>query len=101
MYRLSAQVGTGRLTGPPPPSRIPATPARRLLHRGRTDAMLLIHDGRRLYYDLMGPEKGPVVCFTHSLSSDGGMWAEQVPLLLGAGYRVLRLDMRGHGGSDP
>ncbi len=63
--------------------------------------MLLMHQGRRLYYDLMGPEKGPVVCFTHSLSYDSGMWAEQVPLLLGAGYRVLRLDMRGHGGSDP
>ena len=42
-----------------------------------------------------------MVCFTHSLASDGGMWAEQVPPLLAAGYRVLRLDMRGHGGSDP
>src|SRR5262245_65944334 len=27
--------------------------------------------------------------------------AEQMPALLGAGYRVLRVDMRGHGGSDP
>ena len=50
---------------------------------------------------LNGPENGHVVCFTHSLASDGGMWAEQVPALLGAGYRVLRVDMRGHGGSDP
>ena len=56
---------------------------------------------RRLYYDLIGPAAAPVVCMTHSLSSDGGMWAEQVPVLLAAGYRVLRLDMRGHGGSDP
>ena len=63
--------------------------------------MLINLPGRRLYYDLMGPEKGPVVCFTHSLSSDGGMWAEQVPTLLASGFRVLRLDMRGHGGSDP
>ncbi len=63
--------------------------------------MLINLDGRRLYYDLNGPEDGPVVCFTHSLSSDGGMWAEQLPPLLAAGYRVLRLDMRGHGGSDP
>lgn len=61
--------------------------------------MLLTLAGRRVYYDLMGPEAGPVVCFTHSLSSDSGMWAEQVPPLLAAGYRVLRLDMRGHGGS--
>jgi 3-oxoadipate enol-lactonase len=63
--------------------------------------MLLPLSGRRLYYDLAGPENGPVVCITHSLSSDGGSWAEQVPALLQAGFRVLRLDMRGHGGSDP
>ncbi len=63
--------------------------------------MLINLPGRRLYFDLVGPEKGPVVCFTHSLSSDGGMWAEQMMPLLSAGWRVLRLDMRGHGGSDP
>jgi len=63
--------------------------------------MLLPLPGRRLYYDLIGPEDGPVVCITHSLASDGGSWAEQVPELLQAGFRVLRLDMRGHGGSDP
>jgi len=63
--------------------------------------MLLPLAGRRLHYDLAGPENGPVVCITHSLASDGGSWAEQVPPLLQAGFRVLRLDMRGHGGSDP
>jgi 3-oxoadipate enol-lactonase len=63
--------------------------------------MLISLAGRRIYYDLAGPENGPVVCFTHSLASDGGMWAEQLPPLLASGYRVLRLDMRGHGGSDP
>src|SRR3979490_1940193 len=63
--------------------------------------MLLPIAGRRLYYDLPRPEEGPVVCFTHSLSSDSGMWAEQLPSLLAAGFRVLRIDMRGHGGSDP
>lgn len=63
--------------------------------------MLINLAGRKLYYSLEGPENGQVVCFTHSLASDGGMWAEQMPPLLAAGYRVLRLDMRGHGGSDP
>jgi 3-oxoadipate enol-lactonase len=63
--------------------------------------MLLPLAGRRLYYDLVGSENAPLVCITHSLASDGGSWAEQVPALLQAGFRVLRLDMRGHGGSDP
>jgi 3-oxoadipate enol-lactonase len=63
--------------------------------------MLLPLAGRRLYYDLTGPSDGPVVCLTHSLAADSGMWSEQLPPLLAAGYRVLRIDMRGHGGSDP
>jgi 3-oxoadipate enol-lactonase len=63
--------------------------------------MLIKAQNRRIYYDLTGPDKAPVVCFAHSLSSDGGMWAEQMVPLLASGRRVLRLDMRGHGGSDP
>ena len=63
--------------------------------------MLLPLNGRRICYDLVGPETGPVLCVTHSLASDGGMWAEQMAPLLGAGFRVLRVDMRGHGGSGP
>ena len=63
--------------------------------------MLLSLDGRRVYFDLAGPQGAPTVCFTHSLNADGGMWVEQMVPLLAAGYRVLRLDMRGHGGSAP
>jgi 3-oxoadipate enol-lactonase len=63
--------------------------------------MLLPLERRNIAYDLVGPETGPVVCMTHSLASDGGMWTEQVPPLLAAGFRVLRIDMRGHGGSGP
>ncbi len=63
--------------------------------------MLLPLDGRNIAYDLIGLDTAPVVCMTHSLASDSGMWAEQVPGLLGKGFRVLRIDMRGHGGSDP
>src|SRR5579863_6203553 len=62
--------------------------------------MLLPLQGRRIAYDLLGPETAPTVCITHSLAADGGSWAEQVPALLAGGFRVLRLDMRGHGGSD-
>jgi 3-oxoadipate enol-lactonase len=63
--------------------------------------MLLQLQGRNIAYDLVGPDSAPTVCITHSLASDGGSWAEQVPSLLQAGFRVLRIDMRGHGGSDP
>ncbi len=63
---------------------------------------MLHNTGKSLiHYDLVGPSDAPVVCMTHSLTSDGGMWAEQVPVLLGAGFQVLRVDMRGHGGSTP
>lgn len=61
--------------------------------------MLLPLTGRNLYFDIVGPESGQVVAFGHSLAADGGMWAEQVPALAAAGYRALRLDIRGHGGS--
>jgi 3-oxoadipate enol-lactonase len=63
--------------------------------------MLLPLGDRHIYYDLLGPSDGPVICLAHALSADGGVWAEQVPPLLAAGWRVLRLDMRGHGGSSP
>jgi 3-oxoadipate enol-lactonase len=55
---------------------------------------------RRLHYDFLG-EGTRTVCFVHALAADSGMWAEQVPALLARGFRVLRVDLRGHGGSDP
>jgi 3-oxoadipate enol-lactonase len=55
--------------------------------------------GRNICYDIIGPESGQVVAFSHSLAADLGMWAEQVPALAAAGYRALRIDLRGHGGS--
>lgn len=63
--------------------------------------MLLALDDRRIHFDLLGPEGAPVVCLAHALSADTGIWAEQVAPLLASGWRVLRLDMRGHGGSTP
>src|ERR1700733_10964788 len=63
--------------------------------------MLIQVKNRRLAYDFLGPQNGPVLCLAHSLSADSGIWSEQLPPLLAQGGRVLRLDMRGHGGSDP
>lgn len=63
--------------------------------------MLLTLADRHISFDLLGPEQGPVICLAHALSADKGIWAAQVPALLAEGWRVLRLDMRGHGGSTP
>jgi len=62
--------------------------------------MLASLGSHKAYFDLFGAENGPVVCLVHSLASDSGMWAEQIPTLLEGGYRVLRIDIRGHGGSE-
>jgi len=62
--------------------------------------MLFSSATHRIYYDLVGAQTGDVVCFAHALLADGGMWADQVPPLVRAGFSALRIDMRGHGGSD-
>jgi 3-oxoadipate enol-lactonase len=62
--------------------------------------MFATRAGRRLHYDLLGGRDRPFVCLVHALAADGGLWAEQVPVLLSAGHGVLRIDLRGHGGSD-
>jgi 3-oxoadipate enol-lactonase len=56
-------------------------------------------NGINIQYDLAGPEEAPVVTFSHSLATDLSMWDPQVEAL-SAGFRVLRYDTRGHGGTD-
>lgn len=62
--------------------------------------MLLRLDDRTLHYGTIGAADAPAVVMLHSLAADSGMWAEQVPALLGTGMRLVLIDMRGHGGSD-
>lgn len=52
-----------------------------------------------LNYSLDGPADGAVVMFSTSLAANLQMWDAQVPVLIKAGYRVLRYDSRGHGHS--
>lgn len=52
-----------------------------------------------LYYRLEGPDEAPVVTLLHSLATHGGAWDAEAELLASQGYRVLRIDMRGHGQS--
>jgi pimeloyl-ACP methyl ester carboxylesterase len=60
-------------------------------------------DGVRLYYLTVGPETGRPIVLVHGFCSDyelnwvGTRWQET---LVGAGFRVLGLDCRGHGHSE-
>ncbi len=46
-----------------------------------------------------GPEDGPALVLAHGLGTDLSIWDDILPLLPDR-LRVLRWDMRGHGGSD-
>ena len=61
--------------------------------------MKITANGISMNYQLEGPANAPVVTFSHSLATDLSMWNPQVPALASR-YRVLRYDMRGHGGTD-
>ena len=44
---------------------------------------------------------GPAIVLTHGAGADHHMFDEQVPYLVGEGYRVITWDLRGHGSSRP
>lgn len=50
-------------------------------------------------YLVGGPADGPAIVLSGSLGSDMRMWEPQVAALTESGYRVVRYDHRGHGGS--
>ncbi|MBN6033565.1 3-oxoadipate enol-lactonase [Amycolatopsis sp. 195334CR] len=52
-----------------------------------------------VHYVVDGPEDGVPVVLSGSLGSALAMWEPQVRPLTEAGYRVIRYDHRGHGGS--
>lgn len=56
-------------------------------------------NGININYELAGPASAPVVTLSHSLAADLSMWDPQMKALTEK-YRVLRYDMRGHGGTD-
>ncbi|HWD07177.1 MAG TPA: 3-oxoadipate enol-lactonase [Amycolatopsis sp.] len=53
----------------------------------------------RVHRVVEGPDDGPVVVFSNSIGSDLRMWEPQVAPLVERGFRVVRYDTRGHGGS--
>jgi 3-oxoadipate enol-lactonase len=52
----------------------------------------------RMRYEIAGLPEAPVVVLSHSLGADLAMWDPQARALA-SGFRVLRYDTRGHGGS--
>ena len=60
--------------------------------------MKITANGIGIRYELEGPATAPVVVMSHSLAANVGMWGDQMSAL--SGFRVLRYDTRGHGGTD-
>jgi 3-oxoadipate enol-lactonase len=61
--------------------------------------MRIFANGIVTHYVMEGPAGAPVVTLSHSLAASLDMWEPQIPALAGQ-YRVLRYDIRGHGGSE-
>lgn len=61
----------------------------------------LIRGGSTVHWWVQGPEAGPLVALAHGASMDHHMFDAQLDTLVGAGYRVLTWDVRGHGLSQP
>ena len=52
----------------------------------------------KVHYRLDGPEGAPVLVLANSLGTGLGLWSRNLPHWQGS-FRVLRYDLRGHGGS--
>lgn len=62
-------------------------------------AQVVRANGINVRYLIEGPAEAPVVVFSNSLASDLGIW-NQVAEALSCDYRILRYDLRGHGGTS-
>jgi pimeloyl-ACP methyl ester carboxylesterase len=62
--------------------------------------MILTIDGRRIGYDDSGGAGAPVVLL-HGFPLDRTVWDQQLAALTTAGARVIRVDLRGCGESEP
>ncbi|MFI5317863.1 MAG: alpha/beta fold hydrolase [Myxococcota bacterium] len=57
-------------------------------------------NGVRLHVHERGPSSGAPVLLLHGFPDSSSLWRQQVPALVGAGYRVIAPDLRGFGSSD-
>ena len=56
-------------------------------------------NGINISYELDGPEGAPWVTFITGITNDTTTWDDHIPAL-SENFRLLRLDSRGHGGTD-
>ena len=56
-------------------------------------------NGINISYVIDGPEGAPWVTFVTGITNDTTMWDDHIPAL-SENFRLLRLDSRGHGGTD-
>ncbi|GAA1126186.1 alpha/beta hydrolase [Arthrobacter flavus] len=64
-------------------------------------AIVLDRGGSRLHAWVSGPTSAPLVVLVHGATMDHWMFNAQLEPLLRAGYRVMAVDLRGHGQSKP
>ena len=64
-----------------------------------TDRTIVLH-GQRFHYVEWGPPAGPAVVVLHGVTGHARTWDDEARLL-GERYRVLVLDQRGHGDTEP
>ena len=60
---------------------------------------LIEANGININHVVDGPEGAPWVTFITGITNDTTMWDDHIPAL-SENFRLLRLDSRGHGGSD-
>jgi 3-oxoadipate enol-lactonase len=58
-----------------------------------------VSDGTRIHYEMEGREDGPPLLFSHALGANLDLWTSQAKAAAGLGFRAIRYDTRGHGGS--
>jgi pimeloyl-ACP methyl ester carboxylesterase len=63
------------------------------------DRTIVLH-GQRFHYTEWGDPTAPPVLFLHGITGHARTWDDEARLLAGR-FRVLALDQRGHGDSDP
>ncbi|MFF0945956.1 alpha/beta fold hydrolase [Kocuria sp. CPCC 205300] len=68
---------------------------------GQVREVVVERSGCFLHAWVCGPEMAPLVVLLHGATMDHRMFGTQVGPLLEAGYRVMTMDLRGHGVSKP